>query len=80
MKSLGIELKILLVSDTTVDQMHLPDVPWFSPIMFLWMMPIPPSLAIAIAISYSVTVSIAAETMGNLSGTFREKRDCKSVR
>ena len=39
--------------------------------MFLWIIPIPPSLAIAIAARCSVTVSIAAETIGILRDILR---------
>jgi len=39
---------------------------WDSTVMFLWMMPMPPSCAIAIARRCSVTVSIAADTTGRL--------------
>ena len=38
-----------------------------SMLMFLWMMPSPPSRAMAMARRLSVTVSIAAEMMGRLS-------------
>jgi hypothetical protein len=41
---------------------------WRSIVMFLWMMPIPPSRARAIAISLSVTVSIAARKEGDIEG------------
>ena len=46
---------------------------WASTGMFLWMIPIPPSLAIAIAIWCSVTVSMAADTRGEASRTPRVK-------
>ena len=39
-------------------------------VIFLWMIPIPPSLAIAIAMRESVTVSIAAVMIGVLSLMF----------
>jgi hypothetical protein len=39
-------------------------------IMFLWMMPMPPSWARAMARSLSVTVSIGEETMGRLRSMF----------
>ncbi len=41
-------------------------------VMFLWITPSPPSLAIPIAILLSVTVSMAALTIGTLSFTFLE--------
>jgi hypothetical protein len=37
---------------------------WASMVMFLWMIPIPPSWAMAMARGASVTVSMAAEMMG----------------
>jgi hypothetical protein len=40
-------------------------------VMFLWMIPMPPSRAMAMAIRYSVTVSIAAEMSGTLMRRFR---------
>ena len=39
---------------------------WASMVMFLWMIPRPPSWAMAMASGASVTVSMAAETMGTL--------------
>jgi len=39
-------------------------------VIFLWIMPIPPSLAIAIAILAPVTVSMAAVIIGVFSLTF----------
>ena len=48
---------------------------WASIGMFLWMTPMPPWRAMAIASSASVTVSMAAETIGVLMGTLREKRE-----
>ena len=47
---------------------------WRSIGMFLWITPIPPRRAMPIAISASVTVSMAAETIGMLSGIARVKR------
>ena len=47
---------------------------WRSIDMFLWTTPMPPWRAMAIAISASVTVSMAAETIGMLSGMARVKR------
>jgi hypothetical protein len=41
---------------------------------FLWTIPIPPSCAIAIARRASVTVSIAADTSGMFSSSFRVRR------
>ena len=38
-----------------------------SMLMFLWMTPMPPSLAMAIAMRYSVTVSMAALITGTFS-------------
>ena len=43
-------------------------------VMFLWMMPMPPSWAMAMAKRASVTVSIAAETIGSLSRRSRVRR------
>ena len=40
---------------------------WRSMVMFLWMIPMPPSRAMAMAMSDSVTVSIAAVIMGVFS-------------
>src|SRR5664280_1190695 len=48
-------------------------------LMFLWITPIPPSLAIAIASSSSVTVSIAAETTGVLMRMFLENIELRST-
>ena len=44
---------------------------WASMLMFLWMIPIPPSCAIAMASADSVTVSIAAEISGMFSWILR---------
>ena len=46
----------------------------FAGVMFLWMIPSPPSCAMAIARRASVTVSIAAETSGMLSAIERVRR------
>jgi len=43
-----------------------------SMLIFLWITPIPPSLAIAMARVDSVTVSIAAETIGAMRSIFLE--------
>src|SRR5262245_48934520 len=43
-------------------------------LMLLWMMPIPPSCARAIARRASVTVSMAADTIGRFSCSFRVRR------
>ncbi|MNC35428.1 hypothetical protein D3C75_839130 [compost metagenome] len=45
-----------------------------SMVMFLWMMPMPPSCAMAMARRDSVTVSIAAETSGMFSSIPRVRR------
>ena len=47
---------------------------WFSGVRFLWITPMPPSLAIAIAIWLSVTVSMAALMKGAFIAMLREKR------
>ena len=47
---------------------------WDSAVMFLWMMPMPPSCAMAIASRASVTVSMAAETNGRFSRIPRVSR------
>jgi hypothetical protein len=44
---------------------------WRSMLMFLWMMPMPPSCAMAMASRASVTVSMAALMIGMLSRTSR---------
>ena len=52
---------------------------WRSVLMFLWMMPMPPSRAMAMASRASVTVSMAAETSGifscDLPGQFGVEAD-----
>ncbi len=45
-----------------------------SAVMFLWMMPMPPSWAMAMASRRSVTVSMAAETSGMLRAMSRVRR------
>ncbi len=49
---------------------------WRSAVMFLWMMPMPPSCASAMARPASVTVSIAADS----SGMFSVMREVRGVR
>ena len=47
---------------------------WAAMVMFLWMIPMPPSWAMAMARWASVTVSMAAERMGTLSVMERVRR------
>ena len=50
-----------------------------STVRFLWITPMPPSIAIAIAIGASVTVSIAAERNGMLRRMREVRRVDRSV-
>jgi len=52
---------------------------WRSIDMFLWITPIPPRRAMPTAMSASVTVSMAAETIGMLSGIARVKREATAT-
>jgi len=75
---------LILVSGVTVTGSCTMAVSWrltlrtsaacCSMLMFLWMMPMPPSCAIAMAKRASVTVSIAAETSGMFSSISRVRR------
>ena len=68
--------RIVMSEDTVIGLRTMPDSNFLtirtsraccSTVMFLWMMPMPPSCASAIASRASVTVSMAAERIGMLS-------------